>query len=218
MCWLAAGDKFSPSQYCICLMEPLKRLRSSSCLSENPHHKYPSSFYLSHQYNVYKICLNASPLSAPSQASHTLPPFERSSVFTSCFLSTRHTSPPFSGSPAENDSQSIFTLWSSPMLVCSTHFFPLFLTSPALLFSILFFFSFPFPPCPCECCIRTFLIVLEEAHLHDEEMENIWRAFYWGKLHHLPRGSWLCFWKQTCSITRKWLSVFQIPFSNDLYF
>lgn len=38
-------------------------------------------------------------------------------------------------------------------------FFPLFLTSPALLFSILFFFSFTFPPCPCECCIRTFLIL-----------------------------------------------------------
>lgn len=176
MCWLAAGDKFSPSQYCICLMEPLKRLRSSSCLSENPHHKYPSSFYLSHQYNVYKIYLNASPLSAPSQASHTLPPFERSSVFTSCFLSTPHTSPP------------PLSLWLScwkwlsvyfyPLVLSNVSlfhpFFPLFLTSPALLFSILFFFSFTFPPCPCECCIRTFLILSWRRHIC---MMKRWKIF-----------------------------------------
>lgn len=116
-----------------------------------------------------------------------------------------------SGSPAENDSQSIFTLWSSPMLVCSTHF------SSPVFNSLLLFFHFS----SLSLWVlhqNIFNSVLEEAHLHDEEMENIWRAFYWGKLHHLPRGSWLCFWKQTCSITRKWLYVFQIPFSNDLYF
>lgn len=127
------------------------------------------------------LCL---PLPPPSLAPHALPPFKRSSVFTSCFLSTHPTSsrpPSLPASPAENDSRSIFTLWSSPP------FFPLFLTTLTFLFSTLFF---SLSSCPCECCVRTLDLLLGGGSFawwrHGKIVLGFERAFYAGHVHSLP--------------------------------
>lgn len=113
------------------------------------------------------------PSSLPTHHAHTV----RVLVFTSCFFSLYHpTHPPprsLPTSPAENDSQSIFTLWSSPLSVRSTHF-PLFPTTPTLLVSILFFF---FSLCLfftvlLERFTWTFELCLAEAHLHNEPVKR----------------------------------------------
>lgn len=87
------------------------------------------------------------------------------------FSPPTHPPPPsLPASPAENDSQSIFTLWSSPLLAHSTHFPSLSNHSYSPVFNSLLLLSLS--PCPCECFIRTFKLCLEEAHLHDGQMEK----------------------------------------------
>lgn len=114
---------------------------------------------------MISLCL---PLPLPSLAPHALPPFKRSSVFTSCFLSTH---PPSSSmSPSLPLLLKMTPVYFYP-LVLSTHF-PFLSNHPysPVFNSLLLFLS---PSVPLIVASEHLKLCLEEAHLHDGEMEKM---------------------------------------------
>lgn len=148
MSWLAGGNNYAPPKIVFIV-------RADEIISVTPwlcsmtgnhvilaHHLFPSFCHVQCQRCLKRFFPPAVPPPHPcSPVVPTLTVRVLVIFFPSCFLSfslsvPSHPANPPAPTPAENDSQSIFTFWFSPLSVPSTHSL-LFPTTPTLLVSIL---------------------------------------------------------------------------------